>query len=196
MKREKFSGWQQLVLVSLATGFGFNLLYSAMSITNAAMYSNGQITMSASMYGLAFSVGTLVQGPPMMLIAKLVRKLGTRKTLMLGYGSMAAVALLLSNFITSGVSFIIIYGLLYSICNAATSQLAPQTLVNNWFFEQRGKAQSIKLAIGCLITVISPVAVTPLIYNVGGSSFRFGWYVCGISACIAFFFSLFLKNTP
>lgn len=192
---KKFSGWIQLILVSLASGFGFSLLVVAFSLINPTMFEQQQIPMSASMYGLAFSVYAFTQGPPQLLVAKAVSKFGPKKILLAGYGAIVVVSFGFARFINSSITFVVIYGFCFGMINAFTSQLAPSTVINNWFFAYRGMAQSIKLGITSAISCAAPFFVTWLIRQTG-AGYMIGWYIAGAGAVVAALLTMFVKDSP
>jgi MFS family permease len=108
---------------------------------------------------------------------------------------MAVTGLVISNFINSGIAFVIIFGGLYGFANMVTSQLASQTLVNNWFHQRRGQAQSMMRAISTVFQITGPYLATYFTGQFGGS-FKVGWRVGGILAAAAIILCFFLKNTP
>jgi MFS family permease len=195
MAKSKFSGWAQLVLVALVGGFTSILFGGILLISNTVMFSGQQIVISATLFGLGFSVYSFMQGPPQLLLAQFIRKIGSRKILTIGSILMAVIGLGISNFINSGITFVIIYGGLYGFAFMATSQLASQTLVNNWFHQRRGQAQSLMRAIGALFQIAAPYLATFFTTRFGGG-FKVGWRVGGITAAIAIILCFFLKNTP
>jgi MFS family permease len=195
MQKTKFSGWQQVILVALTTGFGVNLFSQALNIANAAMFSQGQIVMSASMFGLAYSLYSLTQGPPQLLVGKLVRKFGSRTVLIAGFAALVLLGFGISNFIRNGALFVAIYTL-HGLMSVTINQIAPQTLINSWFHQHRGRAQSILRAIASLLTMVAPICATFVITNFGKGNFKAGWYLGGAGAAIALVFALFAKNNP
>jgi MFS family permease len=195
MQKTKFSGWRQVILVTFTTGFGVNLFLQALNIANTAMFSQGQIVMSASMFGLAYSLYSLTQGPPQLLVGKIVRKFGSRRVLIAGLAALCLLGFVISNFIRSGVLFVAIYTL-YGLMSVTINQIAPQTLINNWFHQYRGRAQSIMRAIASLMTMVAPICATFVINNFAKGNFKAGWYLGGAGAAIALIFAFFTKNNP
>lgn len=196
MNSKGFQGWQQVFLVALTVGLGNSLSAGALTITNTAMMSGGQIIINGTMFGLAYSLFSLMQGPPQPVVAKLIQRMGPRKVLMIGCLCTAVVGIVLSNFITSSIAFVVIYGVLFGLVSVITSQLAPQTFVNNWFYQRRGQAQSIMRAIATIFQAFGPYLATFVIINLGGGNFKYGWYLSGACAVIGLFIGFFLKDTP
>jgi MFS family permease len=178
-----------------STGFGVNLFGQALNIANAAMFSQGQIAMSASMFGLAYSLFSLTQGPPQLLVGGIVRKFGSRAVLIAGLVALCIMGFGISNFIRNSPLFVIVYTL-YGLTAVTINQIAPQTLINNWFHQYRGRAQSISRAIASLLIMVAPICATFVITNFGKGNFRAGWYLGGAGAAIALVFAFFTKNSP
>ena len=196
MKKTKFFGWQQVILLSILYGFGYNMSNSALAISNATMLAGGQVAMTASMYGLSYSLFSLMQGPSQPIVGKLVKKFGPKKILIGGNFLLVLVAFLIPNFISSGITFVIGYGLIFGINAVMINQLAPQTLINNWFHQRLGQAQVLMRAISTTLVVAVPYLTTYVINNFGKGNFKAGWYFAGFGALISMVFSFFLKETP
>jgi MFS family permease len=105
----KFNGWKQVFLVAIVVGAAGNLHFSALTITNAAMLSGGTLVVSGTMYGLAYSLFSLMQGPPQPFVAALTKRIGPRKALMMGCLLSAVLCLGLSNIINSAIVFVLFY---------------------------------------------------------------------------------------
>jgi MFS family permease len=131
MKTAKFKGWTQLIFVSLIVGLSSLAFREFLQISNTIMFSNQQVVMSATIYGLAFSVYALLQGPPQVLLAKVIKKVGARKVLIVGCMLATVLGLGISNLMNTAISFVVIYGLFFGFAYMLTSQLASQTIVIN-----------------------------------------------------------------
>lgn len=195
VSKVKFSGWRMLILVSLIVALDASSDLGFLSISNTVMFSGQQIAITATTFGLAFSVYAFLQGPTQPIVAQIVKKIGSRNTLIIGSLLSIVLGLGVSNFITSGTSFVAIYGVVYGLSNVISQQLAAQTLINNWFHQRRGQALAIHRAIGAFFGIFAPYVATYVITQYGGS-FRIGWYLAGANSVITLIMCFFLKNSP
>jgi MFS family permease len=193
----KFSGWSQLAFVSVIVGMTAQYGSTALSLSNAIMRSGVQVTMTATAFGIGATLYSLMQGPPQIIIGAWIKKQGTRKVFLLGIPFLVIVTLGISNFLNTDISYIIIFGVLWGLSYMFVSQIAAQTLVNNWFIQRRGQAISIMNIIGCVFSFISPFIVQRIIQSkFAGGSFKFGWYSIGVFGILSFVFVFFLKDKP
>lgn len=195
MVRQRFSGWNQLIIMSLIVGLTSLADAGFLSISNTLMFRDQQVIITASMYGLAFTFFGLLQGPSQPFVAQLVKKIGPRNTLIIGSLISIMVGFWASTFITTGIRFVVIYGVIWGSSSVLTSQIGPQTFINSWFYQRRGQAQAISRAIGIAFSMICPYIATYVTARTGGS-FRIGWYLTATSSVVALALCFFIKNTP
>jgi MFS family permease len=192
----KFDGWKQVFFTAMVTGAAGSLHMNALTITNTAMMSGGKLVISGTMYGLAYSLFSLMQGPPQPFVAALTKRIGPRKTLIMGCLLSAVLCLGLSNIINSAIVFVLLYGVVFGLAIVLTIQLPAQTIINNWFYQLRGKAQSIMRSIAAIFQVIGPYLATSSITVLGKGNFKYGWYMCGLGSVIGLICCFFLKDSP
>jgi len=195
MEKKKFSGWTQLVLVAFITGLTAQYGSTAVSLSNTIMKTSGQIAMTATAFGLGATIYSLMQGPPQLVIGAWIRKQGTRKVFLIGVPFMVFTTLVLSNVLKTDLSYILVYGIMWGLSYMLMSQLAMQSLINNWFIQRRGFAMNIVTAITCIFSFIAPYAVN-WVLKISGNNFRIGWYSIGVLAAISYPLVFFLKNKP
>lgn len=195
METRKFSGWTQLINVSLIVGLTSLAGAGFFQISNTLMFRDQQVVMTATVYGLAFSLFSLMQGPPQPLVAQFVKKIGARNTSIIGCVLLIILGFGLSQFVNSGTSFVIIYGIFWGLGSVLTSQIASQTLINSWFHHRRGQAMSLSRSLSFFFSIICPYIATFMITKLGGS-FRIGWHLTGVTSAIALVLCFFIKNTP
>ena len=197
MESKKFSGWKQLLMISIITGLTAQYGGAAVSLSNTVMQNGAQVAMTATAFGLGSTVYSLMQGPPQILIGAWINKQGARKVFMMGIPFLILVTLGLSNLLNSDISYILVFGVFWGLSYMLTSQIAAQTLINNWFIQRRGEAMNLMTAITCVFSFISPYVVQGVINSgFAGGSFKFGWYSIGVFGILSLPFVFFLKDRP
>ena len=63
MESKKFSGWKQLLMISIITGLTAQYGGAAVSLSNTVMQNGAQVAMTATAFGLGSTVYSLMQGP-------------------------------------------------------------------------------------------------------------------------------------
>lgn len=196
MEKKKFEGWYQLIIVSSIMGLIANFMNNSVTIANTIMMTSGGIAISATAFGLGSSIYSLMQGIPQPLVGKLVKKKGSRLILTFGCILAFVLGIGLSNLINSDISYLIIYGVVWGAVYMISSQIAGQSLINNWFRLRRGQAQSITLAINTVFAIIAPPVANWFIKTIGGGNFKYGWYFGAAFSIIALILTFFLKDRP
>lgn len=197
MEKKKFSGWKQLLMISIITSMTANYGSAAVSLTNAIMRNGAQVAMTATAFGVGATLYSLMQGPPQIIVGAWIKKQGTRKVFLLGIPFLLLVTLGLSNFLNTDISYILIFGVFWGLSYMLTSQIAAQTLVNNWFIQRRGQAMNLMMAITSVFSFVSPFIVQWIINSeFAGGNFKFGWYSIGIMGAFSLPLVFFLKDKP
>lgn len=192
---KKFSGWKQLVFVAIITGMTAQYGSAAVSLSNTIMRSGAQVAMTATAFGLGSTLYSLMQGPPQLVIGAWIKKQGTRRVFLLGIPFMVLVTLGLSNLLNTDISYILVYGIMWGLAYMLMSQIAMQSLINNWFIQRRGFAMNVMLAITCIFSFISPYVVNAVI-GAAGNNFKAGWYSIGVMSLICYPLVFWLKDKP
>ena len=73
MESKKFSGWKQLLMISIITGLTAQYGGAAVSLSNTVMQNGAQVAMTATAFGLGSTVYSLMQGPPQILIGAWIK---------------------------------------------------------------------------------------------------------------------------
>ena len=193
MKTKKFSGWFQLALCTVIT-VAFTMFQTSINIANTSMLSAKQVAMSATTYGLAFSVMSFIQGPPQLLLGRAIKKWGPRKPIMLGALITMAAGLTAPSMLNSGTAFVIYFGVLYGIGFLLCTQLTGQTIINNWFFLRRGRAMALARGITMLGSVVGPRIGLLILQKTG--SFRPVWYMGAIMGVLIMIAAIIVKEDP
>jgi MFS family permease len=92
------------------------MLASILLIANTKMFTGKQVIMTATLYGMGFTVFGLMQGPPQPILAKIIQKIGPRKPLIFDSIVMILTGLL-GKAISNAGTFVMIYGLGYGTVN-------------------------------------------------------------------------------
>ena len=193
MKAKKFSGWFQLALCTVIT-VAFTMFQTSINIANTSMLSAKQVAMSATTYGLAFSVMSFIQGPPQLLLGRAIKKWGPRAPIMLGALITIAAGLTAPTMLNSGTAFVIYFGVLYGIGFLLCTQLTTQSIINNWFFLRRGRAMALARGITMLGSVAGPRIGLLILQKTG--SFRPVWYMGAIMGVLIMIAAIIVKDDP
>lgn len=195
-RKRKFSGWIQLVIISIVVGFASTMTKGGVNLANSYMKSSNQVMMSATVFGIGASVFSLLQGPPQTLLGKLVSKYGSKKVLMVSTILGIIVCGFVSRFLNTDLSYILIYGICFGIVDMINAQIPAQTLINNWFHVRKGMAQSLHGWMTSIASIASPLIATWAIVKLGKGDFRYGYYIGAVFCLIGLIAVLFLKDRP
>lgn len=195
-KTNVFLGWIMVTLGGLCYALIANFTAGGAAVANTLMMKDPTISISRTVFGMGFTFWALTQGIPQPFIGKLIQKKGPKLAFILGGCISIIVGLFLSNFVGySGISFVLIYGIGGGTAFVLSSQLASQTLGNNWFVKHRGTAQSLLQSITVISGVITPILANWLI-KANGGNWRYGYYMFGITGIIGLILALFIVNKP
>lgn len=195
-KNSIFSGWIMVILGGLCYGLIANFTASGTLVANTLMMEDSTVLISRTVFGMGFTFWALTQGIPQPFIGKLIQKKGPKIVFILGGCVAIFVGLFLSNFVGySGVSFVLIYGVGGGAAFVLSSQLASQSLGNNWFVRRRGTAQSLIQIITVITSVIAPILVNWLVSKNNGD-WQYGYYMFGITSIIGLILAIFIVNKP
>lgn len=194
--KKPFLGWIMIVLGGLCYGLIANFTAGGTMVANTLMMADPAVSINRTIFGLGFTFWALTQGIPQPLIGRLIQKKGPKIAFVAGGVVAITIGLLLSNFVSmNGVMFILIYGIGGGLAFVLSSQLASQTLGNNWFLSKRGTAQSVIQTVTVLTGVAAPIMANWII-KLNGGNWRYGYYIFGVSSIVGLVLALFLVNKP
>lgn len=186
-------------IVMLACAISNSLLSTigmqATQFANGLMAKDPSVSISATALGLGYTVFALMQGVPGLFFGKYIVKHGPKKVFLIGSVVAIAVGVIFANVIDkSPILYVLGYGLGYGFVGFCASQLAAQTLVNNWFLKKRGLGSAVRVVTGSLLGLIAP---TILNWATSGGNWRFGWYIIAIAGAVSVVAVLLLmKDKP
>lgn len=191
-----FPGWIMVVLATICLTVTGNFMTQAATTANSAMMADEATAINRTMFGLASTVYALTKGFPQPFVGRLQDRKGSKFVYRI-----ACIACIVMTFIlgpyanSSGVAFVLIYGIGAGIIYMCSSMIPSTGIVNAWFVEKRGPAQTI-IQMGTIAAgVIAPKLVN-YILKLDGAQWYWGWYVFGVGGIIAFIITFFIKERP
>jgi MFS family permease len=136
-------------------------------------------------------------GVPAMLVAVLVRRIGIRRTVMLGSALVFSGALAMATLVHDGLGAVLAFGVVVGLGVAWGGPFGVQPAVANWFVRRRALALAIVYAAGGVAgSVLGKFVLSPLIDAAGGN-WRAGWWLYAALAAVAFVIAaLFIRDRP
>jgi len=173
----KFYGWTLLTVVWFIMAFNLGIPAYSPSVLNPEMGKDLKFTRDV--IGLMMSIYIIMSGLPGPLVARLVNKLGSRTTIVIGTVMLVAGAVAMATVVDSALGAYIAFGILVGggVCTGAS--LPSQTAVARWFLRRRAMALSIMYSAGAIAGGISAKLLELLIKHTG--DWRDAWWV--IAAC-------------
>jgi len=189
----KFYGWTLLVVVWFIMAFNLGIPAYSPSVLNPEMGKDLKFTRD--IIGLMMSIYIIMSGLPGPLVAKLVNRLGSRVTIIIGTVMLVAGAIAMATVVDSALGAYIAFGILVGggVCTGAS--LPSQTAVARWFLRRRAMALSIMYSAGAIAGGISAKLLELLIKHTG--DWRDAWWViAGFSALAGVLSLLFVRERP
>lgn len=199
MEKAKKSGIYYGYVVMLACAVSNSLLSTigmqATQFANGLMAADPNVTMSATALGLGYTFFALMQGIPGLFLGKYTMRKGPKAVFMLGSIAAVIIGILSASVIDkSSVFYVLCYGLGYGFIGFCSSQLAAQTLVNNWFLKKRGLGSAVRVVAGAILGIFAPYIIR---FVTSGGNWRYGWYVIAAAGVVsAIVVALFMKDKP
>ncbi|HZT06175.1 MAG TPA: MFS transporter, partial [Chloroflexota bacterium] len=172
-----YYGWVIVAVGFIASAFSIGLTWTAglLAVPMAAEleWSGSAFFFAVSLRGWLGIVFTPIMGP------YLDRPRGPRVLVLIG-GLVNAVGVLLIPFVDSAWQFVVLFGVLGGIAQAAQTGISA-AIVPKWFVRQRGMAVAVSTMGGGLTAVFLPPVVGVM---TGASGWRSIWLVIGLLALV------------
>jgi MFS family permease len=164
-------------------------------VMNAAMAT--QLHWSRTLAGLPYNLYTVMAGVPALFVAVLVRRIGIRRTVMLGSALVFCGALAMGTIVRDGLGAVLAFGVVVGLGVAWGGPFGVQPAVANWFVRRRALALAIVYAAGGVAGLVSgKFLLSPLIAAAGGD-WRAGWWLYAALAAVAFVIAtVFIRDRP
>lgn len=160
------------------------------AVINAHMAAD--LHMNRTLLGAGFGLFVATAGVSGPFIARGFLFFGLRNVMLAGTALAAIGAVLMITVVSSGLSFILCYGLVVGLGVGAAGILPVQTVVAAWFRGRRALAISVVMSAGEIAGIIAPAIFAWLIAATG--SWRSGWWVA--LACFLIASALILWVIP
>jgi MFS family permease len=145
-----FYGWWLVILTGIVSGVGTMIIGQGASVLFKPIASDLGIDRSTA--SVANGVSGLVQGACFALAGWLTTKYGPRWVIF-GGTCLAGIGLIMMNFISSPLSYYLIWGIVVAIGITLGLSIPIETMLTNWFIRKRGLAYSLKWGLSGGITI-------------------------------------------
>lgn len=162
--KQPFAGWRMLVIAALAIFFTGPAQTYGISVFVQPM--SEALDISQSLFSTLYSLGTLVSAIVLMLVGRVLDRIGSRKVMAAAALAMGA-ALFLLSMVNAVVPLFLGFALLRSSGQGVLS-LGARTLVPMWFHSRAGRAFSV-----VTLAAMGSQAAIPIFSNFLVESF--GW---------------------
>jgi MFS family permease len=195
MRQSAFYGWKLVAALWLIVFINLGFAAYGSPVMNAAMAT--QLHWSRNLAGLPYNLYTVMAGVPAMLVAVLVRRIGIRRTVMLGSALVFSGALAMATIVRDGLGAVLAFGVVVGLGVAWGGPFGVQPAVANWFVRRRALALAIVYAAGGVAGLVSgKFLLSPLIKAAGGD-WRAGWWLYAGLAAVAFIIAAaFIRDRP
>ena len=192
-----YYGWVVMLSCAVSTALISTVGMQATQFSNGLMRQDTSVTLSATTYGLGYTVFALMQGIPGLFLGKHIIKRGAKSVYLMGGITAVITGLLFGNLIDKSPFFFILgYGFFFGFAGFCASQLAAQTLVNTWFVKKRGSGSAMRTVSAAIIGFFTPHIIR-WATSLSGGNWRYGWYIMAIGGAISIVVTLlFMKNKP
>ncbi|MGH8226436.1 MAG: MFS transporter [Steroidobacteraceae bacterium] len=194
MAKSGFYGWK-LIAAFWVIVF-INLAFAAYGspVMNAAMAQ--QMHLSRTMAGLPYSLYIVMSALPSAFIAVFVRRIGVRRTVMLGCLLILVGCVLMATVVHGAISAALVFGVMIAFGVCAGGVFGTQPGVVLWFVRQRGLAIALVYSGGAVGGLVAPLVLNKIIIA-GGGNWRAGWWLYGALAVISTVIAaVFIRDRP
>jgi len=138
MRQSAFYGWKLVAALWLIVFINLGFAAYGSPVMNAAMAT--QLHWSRNLAGLPYNLYTVMAGVPAMLVAVLVRRIGIRRTVMLGSALVFSGALAMATIVRDGLGAVLAFGVVVGLGVAWGGPFGVQPAVANWFGRLRSRS--------------------------------------------------------
>jgi MFS family permease len=181
-----FYGWWLVILTGLISGFGTMIVGQGASVLFKPIAADLGIDRSTT--SVANGISGLVQGGCFALAGWLTVKYGPRWVIF-GGTCLAGIGLLLMNFVSTPLSYYLIWGIVVAIGITLGLSIPIEAMLTNWFIRKRGLAYGLKWGFSGAITIVMLPLLSWIIQQNGWRTATTVWgIILIISAGILLYF--------
>ncbi|MDY6933898.1 MAG: MFS transporter [Spirochaetota bacterium] len=190
-KMSGFYGWKNAGILFTTYFIGLGIVFYGFSVIFPNMIKD--MGWGRGEAAIAHTIRGIVVGLLSPLVALLIKRIGSRKTLSLGILIMIIVLFFLGT-VTKLWHWILLWGFIMSIGFALAGLLVHQTAVTNWFSVKRGAVLGLVMSGASVGGFVATPTFTWIMQNT--NSWRWGWLICGMFCVLALAISYWLKDNP
>jgi MFS family permease len=183
--------WLVLVAVSLIFFFLNGATFASLGVVLFSMIKDLHWSQTAA--GVSFSLLGIACGVASPLPALLLKRIGSRRVVVLG-GTCLAAGFWLA-FAASGLPLFYLAMIFLGLGYALAGNIPGVYLIATWFPQTASRVIGFYLMLGAAGNVVGPPLVAAVV--AASHSWRFNWFLMGIAAvCITFLCLLFVRDAP
>lgn len=190
--RSAFYGWKLLVVLWVALAINFALSVYGLGILNVHM--GDELGINRAALGTAYATFMLMTGLPGPLVAKMIERVGIRRTLMIGNFLLVIGAVAMATIVTSPVTLLLFAGLVIGAANAIAGPIPVQAAITRWFSRKRSLAMALVISGVSVGGVIFPPVLEHISAEAG---WRTAWWLVALlSLGVTLLCATFVKESP
>jgi MFS family permease len=183
--------WLVLVAVSLIFFFLNGATFASLGVVLFSMIKDLHWSQTAA--GVSFSLLGIACGVASPLPALLLKRIGSRRVVVLG-GTCLAAGFWLA-FAASGLPLFYLAMIFLGLGYALAGNIPGVYLIATWFPQTSSRVIGFYLMLGAAGNVVGPPLVAAVV--AASHSWRFNWFLMGIAAvCITLLCLLFVRDAP
>ena len=190
---QHFSGWSNLVILTLAYTLMYGVAFYGYSVVFPAMIkATGWARGDAS---VAHTIRALIVGFGAPLAVYLMHRIGVRFTMTVGC-TICTVTLFLIGTVDIKELWLwtLLWGIVMGIGISICGQLVAQTSITQWFSKRRALAIAICMAASAVGGAVAQPLFTYVMKEMG--SWQYGWLTSASLGFIGTIFAVMIKNKP
>jgi len=191
--KQHFSGWMNLVILTLAYTLMYGVAFYGYSVVFPAMIkTTGWARGDAS---VAHTIRALIVGFGAPLAVYLMKRFGVRYTMSTGIAICTATLFVLGTIeIKELWLWTLLWGIVMGIGISICGQLVANTSITQWFNKRRALAIAICMAASAVGGAVAQPLFTYVMKEMG--SWQYGWLTSAILGVVALIFAFMIKNKP
>ena len=188
-----FSGWSNLIILTLAYTLMYGVAFYGYAVVFPAMIkATGWARGDAS---VAHTIRALIVGFGSPLTVYLMSRFGIRNTMTMGITICTITLFLLGTIDIKDLwVWTLLWGIVMGLGISICGQLVAQTNITYWFSKRRALAISICMAASAVGGAVAQPLFTYVIKEMG--SWQYGWLTSAALGVVAIAFALMIKNKP
>ncbi|MDY6843620.1 MAG: MFS transporter [Thermodesulfobacteriota bacterium] len=191
-QRSGFYGWINAWILFTTYFIGLGLVFYGFTVIFPSMVND--MGWGRGEAALAHTIRGIIVGFLSPVVALMINKIGSRKTISLGILILMVGLVLLGTVTTKLWHWIVLWGFIMSIGFAFAGLLAHQAAVTNWFSIRRATVLGFVMsgaAVGGFVA--TPVYTWLMKYT---ESWQSGWLACGAFCALALIICYWIKDKP